>query len=98
MREGVLAAVAAEVHGLPVPLRRGGARADGDGHATHGVDRGYLLLRRAPDLNDAREDRQRDLLRRARADVEPGRRVDAIQQFLRDSVALQLAEHSGAAP
>src|SRR3954451_12380914 len=57
MREGVLAAVAAEVHGLPVPLRGGGAGADGDGHPAHGVDRGLLLLQRAPDLNDAREDR-----------------------------------------
>src|SRR5215207_8908921 len=38
--EGVLAALAAEVERLAVVLRRRCARADRDGHAAHGVDRG----------------------------------------------------------
>ena len=81
-REGVLAAVAAEVERLALVLERGRARHDRDRHPAHRIDRGRRrLLRRAPHCDDLRQDRERDLLRRARADVEPGRRVDAVEQL-----------------
>ena len=48
-------------------------------------------------LDDRRQDRQRDLGRRARTDVEPGRGVDALQQLLGDAVGTEHVEHRGAA-
>ena len=81
-REGVLAALAAEVERLALVLERGRARHDRHRHPAHGIDRGRRrLLRRPPHGDDLGQDRERDLLRRARADVEAGGRVDAVEQL-----------------
>ena len=47
--------------------------------------------------DDPGQDRERDLGRRAGADVEAGRHVDPGQQLVRHAVAAQLGQHAGAA-
>ena len=51
----------------------------------------------AADGDDPRQDRQRDLGRGARADVEPGGHVDPREQVVGHAVAAQLGEHAVAA-
>ena len=47
--------------------------------------------------HDRGEDRQRDLRRRACADVNPGGHVDQLHELLGDAVPAQLADHARAA-
>ena len=96
--EGRFAALAAEVDRLALVLERRRARHDGHGHPADRVDGGRRrVARRAAHRDDLRQDRERDLLRRARADVEPGGRVDARRSAPAHAVAAQLAEHALAA-
>src|SRR5215210_8183163 len=95
--ERFLAALAAEVDRLAVMLDRRGARRDGDGHPAYGVDRGDGT-RVTPHLDDPGEDRDGDLLWRARADGHAGRRIDAREQLVRNAVAAQLADHPLSTP
>ena len=46
--------------------------------------------------DDGREDRERDLGRRAGADVDPGRHVDQLEVRLGDAVGAEVGEHAGA--
>ena len=96
-QEGVLAAGAAEVVALTVDVGMDG-RLDGrDGHLADRVDRrgargrlvdekrqGAEAQRGIPLLDDLGEDRQGDLLRRPRTDVQPGRRVHALLERVVD--------------
>ena len=102
-----LAAVAAEVDGLAVHAQRRCARYRGDRHPADRVNGGHDACSTAGRLwtsaavavdgDDAREDRQGDLGRGARADVEPGGHVDPGEQVVGHAVAAQLGEHAVAA-
>src|SRR5690349_2430742 len=85
------AAGAAEIPGRAARLRRVARAGDGDAHAANRVPRlgrglrPRFLARRlragAATLDDLRHDRERDLLGRARADVEAGGRGDALERL-----------------
>ena len=73
-------------------------RGHGDGHAADrinlGARRGNGLGRkglrlRVPQLDDLRQDAQGDLFRKARADVEPGGVLDAVERLVRHAAREQ---------
>src|SRR5499425_3369157 len=99
--ERLLAAMAAEVHRRPAPLRPVARRRDLHRHATDGIAglhgqaktgrlrQSGLLDAAPPMLDDFGEDAHRDLLRRGGTDVEAGGRLEALEPRAWHAQALQ---------
>src|SRR5215813_1348043 len=103
--ERLLAAMAAEVHRRPSPLRPVARRCDLHRHAADGIAglhgeantsrlrrrlrRSELLGAAPPTLDDLGEDAHRDLLWRDGTDVETGGRLEALEHRARHAQALQ---------